>query len=96
MTKVWIITAGEIGEGIEIAWDATRPLVFADSAYGEALDAFRAVVAERITKGFARYEYPGVFGTDLGTDAHAHIIARDGSEVGVDHVELRPYNVIGG
>ena len=94
--KVWIVQAGGRYDGVEIARERTadgfRPLVFADTAegYDAALTAFRALVRERLNLVLS---YSGEF----GTDARAHIVARDGEDSDWnDTVELVPFEVIGG
>lgn len=91
--KVWIVEyheyRGQAGSGILFDADETgqvRPLVFADKAYAQAVQAFNTMADERLS--FHTVKVVG----EYGADAHAHLIADDGD----DQVELRPYDVIGG
>jgi hypothetical protein len=96
MSKVWAVTFKEFGGAEEIVHDGQRHLLFADEAYGQAVDAFRAVVKDRM-RADVTYSYPG----EIGHLAHAHIVAESHAEYGgygevEDTIELRPYDVIGG
>jgi hypothetical protein len=91
--RIWTVEYheyhGAAGSGILFDRDETgqdRPLVFADSAYAQAVQAFNTMRDDRLS--FHTVSIVGEF----GPDAHAHLIADDGS----DQVELRPYDVIGG
>jgi hypothetical protein len=89
--RIWAVTYTEMGgaEGILVDRDETGKdvhLVFADSAYAQAVDAFGRMCDERLS--FHKVQVLGTF----GADAHAHLCADDGD----DSVELHPYEVIGG
>ena len=91
MTRIWIVTAKEFGHEPSILWDRDETgkdieLVFADSAYGQAVQAFNRMRDERLS--FHKVHVVGTF----GPDAHAHLNAFDGD----DEVELRPVELIGG
>jgi cytochrome oxidase assembly protein ShyY1 len=91
MARVWIVTGKEIGMPETILWDRDetgqyRELVFAESAYAQAVQAFNAMRDDRLS--FHKVHVVGTF----GPDAHAHLNAYDGD----DMVELRPIEVIGG
>lgn len=89
--RIWIVTFTELGGAEGILWDMdetgkARELVFADSAYAQAVDAFGRFCDERLS--FHKVQVMGTY----GPDAHAHLVADDGN----DAVELHPYEVIGG
>lgn len=90
--KVWAITFTEYGQAETVAYESVegsaepRFLVFADSAYAQAVQAFGRMCDDRLS--FHKVTVLGTF----GADAHAHLCADDGD----DAVELRPYDVIGG
>lgn len=89
--RVWIVTATETGLPETLLWTSDEAgndheLVFADSAYAQAVQAFDAMRDERLS--FHKVRVVGTF----GPDAHAHLNAYDGD----DSVELRPVGVIGG
>lgn len=96
--KVWAVTLTELGGAEEIVYEDGRHLLFADAAYGPALDAFNAVVKDRLGTAHALYSYE----SDFGADAHVHIVVRDAraddDKYGYagDTYQLRPYDVIGG
>jgi hypothetical protein len=89
--RVWAITFEELGssESILVERDETGEfvdLVFADSAYAQAVAKFDEYRDERLS--FHTVSVEGTF----GPDAHAHLVAFDGD----DTVSLRPYEIIGG
>ena len=91
MLRIWIVTAKETGMPETILWDRDeagndRELVFAESAYAQAVQAFNVMRDDRLS--FHKVHVVGTF----GPAAHAHLNAYDGD----DTVELRPVEVIGG
>jgi hypothetical protein len=89
--RVWLVTFKELGGAEGILWDRDETgkdheLVFADSAYAQAVQAFNTMRDERLS--FHRVNVVGTF----GPDAHAELCAFDGD----DEVSLRPVDVIGG
>ena len=91
--RIWIVKAGERGEGMDIAWEGDNALVFADDSYAEAFEAFKKMVQARIGTN-AMYSYPG----EIGHMARVHVVAQGGGYFEDDYtdiVELRPYEVIG-
>lgn len=89
--RVWAVTFRELGMGEGVLFERAEtgeffPLIFADSAYGQALAKFNEYRDDRLS--FHKVQVMGEF----GPDAHAHLVADDGD----DAVELQPYNVIGG
>ena len=104
-TRVWAVTFTEFGSAETVlvnrveGTDEFVHLVFADSAYGQAVAAFNEARDTYLSFHVVRTE--GTF----GPDARAHLVAEEpsGCEVdgcyycgGGDQVELRPYDVIGG
>lgn len=102
--RIWVIQAGETGEGMEIAYDgegdARRDLVFADTAegYAQAVAAFKALVDQRIGKAKALYSF-GEFGTDARTAItatdHGGCYDEQCDCYPVDIVKLVDFKVIG-
>ncbi len=89
--RIWIVTYTELGGATGILYDRDeagqdRDLVFAESAYAQAVQAFNQMRDERLSFHFVQ-----VLG-QYGPDAHAYLVAYDGD----DEVALRPYDVIGG
>ena len=101
MGKVWIVQAGEANEGLDVAHDGDKPLVFADTAdgYGQAFAAFQKLAVDRC--GDLRYSF-GEFGPDARCDVTATGYQRDcgdidcGCSYPVDIVKLTAFEIIGG
>ena len=88
--RVWAITFEELGSSESVLVERDEAgnwvhLVFADSAYAQAVAKFNEYRDERLS-----FHKVAVLG-EFGADAHAHLDAFDGD----DHVSLRPYDVIG-
>ena len=99
--RVWALTFKELGsdESILVERDDAGNwvhLVFADSAYAQAVAKFNEYRDERLS--FHKVHVEGTF----GPDAHAHLVAVEACHCGEcgepsgDEVSLRPYDVIGG
>ena len=100
MSRVWAVTFTEANhaESVLVERDEVGNwvhLVFADSAYVQALAKFNEYRDDRLS--FHTVQVEGTF----GPDAHAHLVAVEttGHEVCCseqgDTVALRPYEVIG-
>ena len=99
--RVWAVTFTEAyqEESILVERDEAGNwvhMVFADSAYDQAVAKFNEYRDERLS--FHKVEVEGTF----GPDAHAHLVAREYNshaeccDEPEDTVQLRPYEVIGG
>jgi hypothetical protein len=91
--RVWVVeyaeANGAMGQTILMERDEAGndvAMVFADSAYSQAVQAFNRYRDERLS-----FHHVSVHG-NFGPDAHAHLEAWDQD----DGVILRPVNVIGG
>ena len=89
--RVWAVTFTELAEAESVAYEPSPDgpgvqfLVFAESAYAQAVEAFNRLRDDRLS--FHSVRNVGQY----GPDAHAHLRAHDGD----DQVDLRPYEVIG-
>lgn len=101
MTRVWAVTFTELGQAESVLVERDEAgnwvhLVFADSAYAQAVAKFNEYRDERLS--FHAVQVEGTY----GPDAHAHLVAveatghEDCCMTTGDTVSLRPYDVIGG